>query len=299
MTARTTHYVHADGTVSTRTSKTRVYGWAVEQIRDLHVEAAAKAAHIVKLETELESFERGVAAKKVIRSSKPWPRGERYQDFYVEDPTSGERHWIGSQVVDADGKVVRGEEFDAKAAVKESRRLKEGAIERMRSEAQELAAGPQHAYAIVRWSERADSAFKAVNSFGYHTGATYRVVEAVEGKPAPVQPAPVAEEAPQEEAGEQGAPRGTRVLVDLVTPTKGSVTVEGTELGGWVLNTARRGGEVGEGWHAEGVHGAVVASRKWGARKAAIALARALGVRGPVEVVVDEEYRRTGERDDF
>jgi hypothetical protein len=198
MAARTTHYVHADGTVSTRTSRTRVYGWAVEETRDLHVEAAAKGAYVVKLEAELESFERAVAADKVVRKSKPWGRGERYQDFYVEDPASGERHWIGSQIVDADGDV-RGEAVDVKEAVREQWRSEYERIERVRAEGAELASGPRHAYAIVRWSERADSAAKAVSSFGYTVGATYRVVEAVEGRPAPVQPAPAAEEQPAEE----------------------------------------------------------------------------------------------------
>jgi hypothetical protein len=90
----------------------------------------------------------------------------------------------------------------------------------------------------------------------------------------------------------------TKITVDLITPTKGAVTVHGDNGGtGLVLHDAQRGEAPGSGWHVEDEDGTVIASGKRGAANAAKALARHLGVTGPLDVEVDHEYRRTGERD--
>ncbi len=93
------------------------------------------------------------------------------------------------------------------------------------------------------------------------------------------------------------APAVTVVEVDLVTRTKGLVTIKGTGKNGTILNDAERYGEPGEGWSAEDGDGKVLATRRHGARNAAIACAREQGITGPIAVEVDEEYRRTGARD--
>jgi hypothetical protein len=196
MTAsRPTHFAHIDGTVSTRNSKTRVYAWAVEERRDLHAEARELEAQVVKLEEKLAAFERAVDLNQVVRKTKPWsfPAGASYREFYLEDPSGGERIWIGSQVVDADGKPVHEEDaFDYAVEIVKHREGLLKNIASTRQTAQELADGPRYSYSIVRWSERRDSAFKALSTFQRKT-ATYTLVEAQEGKaPAKVEaPAPV------------------------------------------------------------------------------------------------------------
>jgi hypothetical protein len=206
MTAsRPTHFAHIDGTVSTRNSKTRVYAWAVEEVRDLHAEAISMEYRAKELERELETFEAAATANQVSRKTKPWsyPAGASYQEFYLEDPSGGERIYIGAQVVDADGKPVREEDAFNRAVeiVKHRERLLTH-IASTQAKAQELAAGPRYGYRIVRWSERRDSAAKALNTF-QREHAAYHLVEAQEGKaPAPVEapaPAPAAPvEAPAE-----------------------------------------------------------------------------------------------------
>lgn len=91
------------------------------------------------------------------------------------------------------------------------------------------------------------------------------------------------------------APTTITVEVDLVTPTKGLVMFKGTGKGGTLLHDARRGG--GTGWSAEDANGTVRATGKRTARDAAYALARALHINGPLNIHIDDQYRRTGERD--
>jgi hypothetical protein len=167
MTAsRPTHFAHSDGTVSTRNSKTRVYVWAVEEVRDRHAEAVDLEARVVELEEELATFERAVEMNQVIRTTKPWsyPAGASRQEFYLEDPSGGERIWIGAQVVDADGQPVY-EAFDLVAEIVNYRERAQKHIASTQAKAQELADGPRFTYQIVRWSERQDSATKALNTF--------------------------------------------------------------------------------------------------------------------------------------
>ncbi|MFE5847217.1 hypothetical protein ACFQ7N_36920 [Streptomyces niveus] len=87
------------------------------------------------------------------------------------------------------------------------------------------------------------------------------------------------------------------ILVALVTPTKGQVVIEGTGIGGIIFNDAKRGDGAGAGWSAEDLDGRTLAVRRRGATNAAIACARLQGVEAPLDVQVDEEYRRTGARD--
>jgi hypothetical protein len=89
----------------------------------------------------------------------------------------------------------------------------------------------------------------------------------------------------------------TVIEVDLVTQTKGLVTVKGTGKSGTILNDAERYGEPGAGWSAEDGDGKVLATQRRGARNAAIACARRQGITGRITVEIDEEYRRTGNRD--
>jgi hypothetical protein len=197
MTAsRPTHFAHTDGTVSTRNSKTRVYAWAVEERRDRHAEARDLEARAVELEEELATFERLVELNQVTRKTSPWsyPKGSSYQEFYLDDQ-AGARVWLGSQVVDADGQPVNEAFSHAVEIVKHRERLLEHIASTL-TKSQELADGPRYTYQIVRWSERRDSAFKALSAFD-RKHAVYNVVEAQEGKaPAKVEapaPAPVAE----------------------------------------------------------------------------------------------------------
>jgi hypothetical protein len=200
MTAsRPTHFAHIDGTVSTRNSKTRVYAWAVEERRDQHGRARDMEARVVELEEKLAAFERAVDLNQVVRTSKPWafPAGASYREFYLADPSGGERIWIGSQVVDAAGQPVHEEDaFSYAVEIAKHRERILDDIKQTQAQAQSLAAGPRYSYSVVRWSERRDSAFKALSSF-QRSHATYTVVEAQEGKaPAKVEapaPAPVAE----------------------------------------------------------------------------------------------------------
>ncbi|MFE6000231.1 hypothetical protein ACFQ6C_25780 [Streptomyces sp. NPDC056454] len=88
-----------------------------------------------------------------------------------------------------------------------------------------------------------------------------------------------------------------RITVDMVTPTKGLVTIHGTDHGGTVLNTAKRESTPGAGWYAEDTDGNSVTHGARGARAATTALARHHGILGPLTIEVDEEWRRTGNRD--
>lgn len=86
------------------------------------------------------------------------------------------------------------------------------------------------------------------------------------------------------------------VHVDMVTPTKGLVTFEGTGKGGSVLNNGRRGS--GAGWSAEDGDGTAVGSGHPSMQRALCFLAAALGVNGPLDVRRHDEYRTTGQTDD-
>ena len=91
-------------------------------------------------------------------------------------------------------------------------------------------------------------------------------------------------------------PTVTVVQVDLVTRTKGLVTIRGTDKCGTVLHDAERDNDPGSGWSAEDGDGQVLATRQLDARDAAIACAREQGITGRITVEIDEEYRRTGAR---
>ncbi|MEU5476848.1 hypothetical protein [Streptomyces mirabilis] len=85
--------------------------------------------------------------------------------------------------------------------------------------------------------------------------------------------------------------------MDLVTRTKGLVTITGTDKSGTVLHDAERDNDPGSGWSAEDSDGQVLATREPDACAAAIACAREQGITGRIDVEIDEEYRRTGARD--
>ncbi|WP_428957877.1 hypothetical protein [Streptomyces sp. cg35] len=89
-----------------------------------------------------------------------------------------------------------------------------------------------------------------------------------------------------------------QITVTMVTPTKGFVSIDGHDATGTVLNDARRGEAPGSGWSTEDGSGYRVATGQRGARKAAEALARDAGIPSPFLVDIDEEYKRTGQRDD-
>lgn len=175
---RKTTFTHADGTVSTRNSKTRVYEWAVEFKTDNHLVAAYEAEQVKERKAEAAAFAEAVEADKVVAKSKPWSRGGSYVDFSLVHPETQEKFWIGAEVRDEDGKPSR-EAWDKAAEIAKSTENWKNSIARAEERIAALLAGPQYTYGIARWSERRDSAEKAVGSFPWrHT--TFRVVQAQE-----------------------------------------------------------------------------------------------------------------------
>lgn len=85
------------------------------------------------------------------------------------------------------------------------------------------------------------------------------------------------------------------VRVDLVTPTKGLITAE--DHAGTILNTAVRDDRPGAGWSAENEYGETVALRCPYAETAVRAWAAVEGITRPLDVMICNEYRNTGQRD--
>jgi hypothetical protein len=177
---RKTTFTHADGTVSSRNSKTRVYEWAVEFKTDNHLVAAYEAEQVEKRKAEAADFAVAVADGGFVSTSKSWSRGQTYVDFYVKHPETGENYWLGAEVRDADGEVKSPHQpFSRAEEVAKSAENRKNSIARAEERIAALLAGPQYTYGIARWSERRDSAEKAVGSFPWrHT--TFRVVQAQE-----------------------------------------------------------------------------------------------------------------------
>ncbi|MEU6362165.1 hypothetical protein [Streptomyces albidoflavus] len=87
----------------------------------------------------------------------------------------------------------------------------------------------------------------------------------------------------------------TRITVTLTTPTEGTVLIQhdGTDTTGTIRNDAKLDNAPGTGWSAKNADGHTVATGKRGATNAAKALARTLGITGPLHVETDEAHKRT------
>lgn len=177
---RKTIVTHPDGTTSTRSSKTRFYEWAVEAKTNKHLVAGDRAKYVEKLRAESAAFAEAVADGKFIKKSKPWSTGGTYTDFYVVHPKTGEEFWLGAESRNANGELNTWDKgYDRAEAVTKHVEEYTVRIKRAQQEIEDLLAGPEITYSIARWSERRDSAEKALNSFQWaHT--TFRVVKAEE-----------------------------------------------------------------------------------------------------------------------
>jgi hypothetical protein len=172
---RVTVFTHADGTVSTRSSNTRVYGWAVEIKEDRHAWARAELADLPNEEALLNAFERAADDGERAAEHQAWQSGADHVDFYIIDPETERSFWIGSEIRHADGTITR--PFDESAEIDKMYAHKSAHLARRREAALEALNGPQYRYGIARWSERRDSAEKALTTFGDRAHSFVRVVE--------------------------------------------------------------------------------------------------------------------------
>jgi hypothetical protein len=178
---RKTVFTHPDGAVSTRSSKTRFYEWAVEAKTNQHLVAADRLKEAEKVKAEAAAFAEAVAGGQYVKKTEQRSQRGSYTNFYVKHPETGEDFWLGAESRDADGNLHTWEKegFDRTKALTKNVEQYTARIERLNKEAAALLAGPETTYAIARWSERRDSAEKAVGTFQWpHT--TYRVVKAEE-----------------------------------------------------------------------------------------------------------------------
>jgi hypothetical protein len=189
-----------DGTTEKRTSKTREYTHAVVGTTDLHGAARRRQAANDRRRAFVEAFEawrargsnfaelkaypsanlsiaderRGVSKTEYFlpgfEPTRVTPRGGRAywedgEQFSLPDPNDKVQlqEWSGGpgslQMVDS-GKT-RFDEFDPDKFISNHRDV----IDREQANIDRLAAGPQYAYGVVRWSQSADNAFKALGSF--------------------------------------------------------------------------------------------------------------------------------------
>lgn len=191
--ARKTTVTHADGTVSTRASKTRTYSHAVE------VGPAPAATYAARLTAEANRYEAEAAALRAAIASPQVVLRDRglhsVSDYYAPDPmVAYEATLVGSKRISAwsnrEGKTTRlaSEGGGIEDVVNELVRRAEGQVKWYESEAAKthaeafeiLAKGePVGGYGVVRWSSRADLAARAISEFDYlvQKGHTVRVVE--------------------------------------------------------------------------------------------------------------------------
>jgi hypothetical protein len=171
---RTTKVTHPDGTVSTRTSVTKVYAFAIEVEEDMHQTAYAKEDHWASLVDSRRRFKAAAAAPEL---RKVPDRGMTH--IYLVDPEAvedeGKGFYLGHE--GGYGNVV----FHEAECIATTARDIQARIDSVAKEIDALLSGPQIHYGVVRWSERADSATNALAEFQRNAGyRKYRVVEAVE-----------------------------------------------------------------------------------------------------------------------
>lgn len=175
--ARKTVFTHVDGTVSTRNSKTRVYEWAVEATTDNHAEAEYKAGYLKVKQAEAADFDQAVKEGTFARTVSDWSGGGTYTDFYVKNRETGALFWIGAEIRTAEGEVPsHSTPFERAEAITSWVKNRKALIASIKQEIADLLAGPQYRYSIARWSERRESAERALGSFPW-PNTTFRVVQ--------------------------------------------------------------------------------------------------------------------------
>lgn len=155
--ARTTAVTLPDGTIATRTSKTRTYEWAVVKTTDnrakadrLRVEADAMDVRRAQFEAIIASGDLTQLVRRVTSSNG---RGEKFYGSYLPgDPKDA--YSLPDHTTDAWAKHL-----DATL-----RHLIKWANV-MRDQAEALGCGPEDSYEVVRWSSRRDLADKALGEF--------------------------------------------------------------------------------------------------------------------------------------
>jgi hypothetical protein len=185
MAAKTT-VTHADGTVSTRTSKTRIYTHAVEVSP---APAAAYAAWLTRRADKsaalADAFRAAATEAKVTVKSRGFRTSNDLVGYQATLAGTGgyiytwcsadgrtEDHRTGGAIVGVVSYLVRSALGMADTYQK--------AAEKARTQAHTvlMTGTPVGDYGIVRWSSRADLAAKALSEFDHHAaqGSTVRVV---------------------------------------------------------------------------------------------------------------------------
>lgn len=164
--ARKTIVTHPDGTVSTRTSRSAIYTYAVEQIKDMRAYAAGERAEGAKVRAERERFIAAVRAGKITKEA-PNKMGRTHYNLMGE---GDESWWLGSE--------AEGEPLDRKEAVRRVLGDLAARADGYHKRADDAEAGPKFTYGVLRWSANYDNASRALSTFSDWRHITVRVVPA-------------------------------------------------------------------------------------------------------------------------
>lgn len=168
--ARKTIVTHPDGTVSTRTSRSAIYTYAVEQIKDMRAYAAGERAEGVKVRAERERFIAAVRAGKVAkRVGHP---GLGATDHYLIGE-GGEEWWLGHE-----GGRNNIAPVDRKASIRKTLADLAKRADGYDLRAEDAEVGPEFTYAVLRWSANYDNASRALSTWADWPYITVRVVPA-------------------------------------------------------------------------------------------------------------------------
>lgn len=192
MTARTTTVTHPDGTVSKRTSSTRIYEYAIEVgPAPAETTAASKEREADQLTARAENLRDAADTGRItIADRQLGPNCSELITHVARLAYTNLYTWCS-----ADGRTERGHgetltvvgvrEYLATAARDSAAWLEESAA-KLRNEAAAIRADgkPVGDYGVLRWSASYANAAKALPSFDYYAkqGYTLRVVP-VDGEP--------------------------------------------------------------------------------------------------------------------
>lgn len=172
---------HADGTTSTRTSKTRTYSHAIEVSP---APADRYAAYLTRQAEEQEAKALNLRTAASLGRGTIRSRGFKTQNdhvSYAATLTGTDVYtWCGEdRMTESDGVLVPVLPYLIDRA-RQSAEYADGLAAKLRAEAAAvLAAGtPVGEYMVVRWSSRADLAHQALGEFSWYAsqGRTVRVV---------------------------------------------------------------------------------------------------------------------------
>jgi hypothetical protein len=160
--------------VSTRSSETRSYLYAVEVTENRHEKAYELEDRWTEAVEKRDRFAELAADPKVKRvRDKKWQHGERH-DMYLHSGVEGDSGWwLGT-----DG-GYRDHKFDLAEALESKAEDLQRDIDRLAREIDELLNGPEIGYGVVRWSETYPAAQTGLRDFERHAGAhrKFRIVE--------------------------------------------------------------------------------------------------------------------------